>query len=184
MGLYRFGKGLHFAYPGKGGYKESYDPQRPWYQWAQGKNTVVWGQPYLDASGQGLLLPCVQSLYAQDEKKLGVAGVELSLAHWLKNLLPMANSQGIENIYLLNQLGEIVVQTKETKVQSPTDKLVLTPYPEAEIRASLKHKPSGHAMLKREGQSPLLVAYTRLNSIGWYYVVESNADLLFKPASK
>lgn len=178
-------KGLHFAYPGKGGYKESYDPrQRPWYQWAQGKNTVVWGQPYLDASGQGLLLPCVQSLYGRNEKKLGVAGVELSLAHWLKNLLPMAHSQGIENIYLLNQLGEIVVQTKETKAQSPADKLVLTLYPEAEIRSGLKHKPSGHTVIPRKNQSALLVAYTRLNSIGWYYVVESNADLLFKPASK
>jgi hypothetical protein len=126
----------------------------------------------------------VQSLYGQNEKKLGVAGVELSLAHWLKNLLPMADSQGIENIYLLNQMGEIVVQTRETKAQSPKDKLVLTLYPQGEIRAGLKQKPSGHAIIQRQNQAPLLVAYTRLNSIGWYYVVESNADLLFKPDPK
>jgi len=178
-------KGVHFAYPGKGGYKASYDPrQRPWYQWAQTGQSVIWGQPYLDASGQGLLLPCVQSLYGRNQKKLGVAGVELSLAHWLQTLLPMPDSLGVENIYLLNQNGEIVVQTNASKALNPNEKLVLALYPQAEIRAALKQKPSGHSLISRDQKSPLHVAYTRLNSIGWYYVVESNADILFRPAPK
>lgn len=173
-------KGIHFAYPGKGGYKASYDPrQRPWYQWAENRGQAIWGQPYLDASGQGLLLPCVHSLSLKDHHKVGVAGVELSLEHWLKHLLPMQNSPGIENIYLLNQKGEIVVQTNATKPPTQGDKLVLQAYPYSDILTALKKRPSGHGLINRKNAPDLLVAYTRLNSLGWFYVVESNANQLF-----
>jgi eukaryotic-like serine/threonine-protein kinase len=182
-------QGIHFAYPGKGGYKESYDPRlRPWYISAKNKQGAIWGTPYLDASGQGLLLPCVQALYKPSQqaktKFLGVAGVELSLENWLKELLPMAPAEmaaaGVENIYLLNQAGEIVVQTA-VKTPPPSDgKLKLPLYTWREIREQFKHSQSGHRIIQRKDKAPLLVAYTRLNSIGWYYVIESNSQKLFK----
>ncbi|PIQ24556.1 hypothetical protein COW36_11095 [bacterium (Candidatus Blackallbacteria) CG17_big_fil_post_rev_8_21_14_2_50_48_46] len=171
--------GLHFSYPGKGGYKPSYDPrQRPWYKQALGKTQALWGEPYLDASGQGILLPCVQPILLPSGKMAGVAGIEMVLETWARQLLALPDMKTIENIYLLNQAGEIVVQTQKSE-QSKSEKLQLSTYPHPEVLSELKQHPFGHLELKRKDQPTLLIAFNRLDSIGWSYVVEARASELY-----
>lgn len=166
--------GIHFAYPGKGGYKPEYDPrQRPWYLKAGRNPRSTWGEPYLDASGQGLLIPCVRALFSDSQQFLGVAGIELSLEKWSQRFLQFAKQGPVENMLLLNQKGEIVVNAAQT-----TQALSLKPYPSPALLEALKHQDSGYLHLA--GPPARLLAFNRLSSIGWILVVEAQTEILFR----
>lgn len=166
--------GVHFAYPGKGGYKESYDPrERPWYKLSAHKHGFHWGVPYLDAQGQGVLVPCTTALY-DDQTFIGVAGVEMTLDYIVNNLMQIPHAASVRLTYLLNEKGEVVVNSDHKPQAEGAPQKLANP----DIVAQVLRKSSGY-LETRGTQTPILWAYYRLNSLGWYYVVEAEMTQLF-----
>ncbi|MBF2052216.1 MAG: protein kinase [Candidatus Sericytochromatia bacterium] len=161
--------GLHLNYPGKGSYAADYDPrQRPWYQTARQQNGIFWGQPYADASGQGLLLPCLGNLKDSAQQHLGVAGLEISLTRFLQRHLLLPEHPEVQQIFLLDRAQRLLAQSANT--------------PAADITVYSKPQPwqpegAGTKGLA-EGQSSHLQTEDRLwvsiflPSIHAYYVLE------------
>ncbi len=172
-------EGIIAEYPGKTGYPASYDPrQRPWYRSTVGNTGSKWLQPYIDVGGRGVLLPCTNPLFDAEGKFMGVASVELTLEYIRKKLMPMYNIPGIERTLLLNDKGEIIV-TSADKTQSyglgtlinSIDDLEL--YPKQAVVKKILEGGSGQYQYTEQGRSKML-AYYKLNSLGWYFVAEAD----------
>ena len=168
-----FEEGVHMAYPGKGGYPDDYDPRkRPWYQRTVGTSGPHWGEPYIDALGQGLLLPCTMSIYDERHDFRGVAGVELTLQTIVEELMELPGVQGVGETWLLDQQGRVLVRSSDTDAHRDADGALQTPlFGDAGIRQSIIGRGSGY---QQDGDE--LVLYNRLGSLGWYYVVTGSAD--------
>jgi serine/threonine-protein kinase len=172
-------EGIIAEYPGKTGYPAAYDPRlRPWYRGSIGQAGASWLQPYIDVGGRGVLLPCTSPLFDLNGKLMGVAGVELTLEYVRKQLLPMYNIPGIEKTYLLNDQGEIIVTSSDktqsyglgTLINSIDD---LEVYPRQNVVSKILQGGSGQHRYTENGRSKML-AYYRLNSLGWYFLAEAD----------
>lgn len=96
--------GLHYSYPGKGGYQAEYDPrQRPWYKEANAHKTPFWGTPYEDISGLGLVIPTIMPLYdttSDPATHLGHAGIEMVLDSLIPEYLQLPQ-QAVKKVGLV-----------------------------------------------------------------------------------
>jgi serine/threonine-protein kinase len=166
--------GVHFSYPGMGGFPPEYDGRkRPKYALAAHTGGIKWGNPYPDQFGHGLLLPMATSLHDEDGRFLGVAGADTSFQYISDRLLAIRGRDDVEATYLVDDQGRVVVQAARaadgrSKVGDlhhdlPID-LATLPYPEVvmAIRA-------GHGGVLADG--PRVAAFYRLSALGWYYVV-------------
>ena len=151
-------EGLFIEYPGKTGYPPEFDPRkRPWYQGTLGNKGASWLQPYIDVGGQGVLLPCTGPLFDERGQFLGVAGVEIKLDYIRTNLIPMTEFDGIDEIYLLNEKGQIVVASSDKAESYKLGTLInsirdLTPYPHTEIVDAILQGESGYVSYKEGGK--------------------------------
>lgn len=173
--------GLHMAFPGHGDYDEEYDPrERPWYRLSAHKRGLFWGNAYVDASGHGLLLPCSTSIYSENGKFLGVVGVDVSFRYLIDGLLMVDNLEG-SVAYLLDDFGrevvrsDVTLQDYESRIYDNRAK-ELSEFPVQEVVRSIKGAERGGYFAWEEEDK--LVVYTRLNAMGWYYVVVVDTDSL------
>jgi hypothetical protein len=174
--------GVHAAFPGHGGYDVEYDPRkRPWYRLSANKHGLFWGNTYVDASGHGLLLPCSTSLYDQNGSFLGVVGVDVSFRYLIDSLLHLEGMEG-SVAYLLDDFGREVVRSDvslEDYEQRIYDNraMMLPEFPVNEVVRSIKSaEPGGYFPWDEEEK---LVVYSRLNAMGWYYVVVVESEQVF-----
>lgn len=168
-------EGIMFSYPGKGPYPEAYDPRvRPWYALGRDASSPTWGNPYVDLQGQGLILPCVQALRAPNGRFLGVAGLEVAFDDLILSLMQPTHPASQER-FLLDQEGRIVVRSSHLATHREEgrlhDALELPPYPIERIRDDVRAQRSGITEITLARQSKL-IAYYRIDALGWYYVEE------------
>ena len=178
--------GVYSTYPGHGGISERFDPtKRPWYRLAKDSMVPVWGTPYADDSGLGLILPCATGLYDDDEQFLGVAAIELTFDYLIEDLLETEHLAEVSASYLLDSEGRVVVDSDKkggsfsSAISGRT--IRLQDFPVAEVRDEVQAMHSGHLETTIDGQ-PTLVLYHRMQSLGWYYVVMGPTADLFKVA--
>ena len=77
--------GVHAAYPGHGGYPDSYNPQdRPWYTLAKNRGTLVWTPPYIDATTQQVIMSVCMPVRRTDGSFAGVAAIDVLLSEILQ----------------------------------------------------------------------------------------------------
>ncbi|HEY9839061.1 MAG TPA: cache domain-containing protein, partial [Candidatus Obscuribacterales bacterium] len=161
--IYMF-PGIHFNTPG-------YDARtRPWYRGTIGTYGARWGSPYFDPLA-GALLPCTMALYDPDGHFIGVAGIDLRFQYLIDHLLAIKRPE-VRRSYLLNAKGEIVIKSVDTHKEntgSLTKGYETPPYPDATLQAAIKAQKSGGYI----EESHQLLLYSRLNTLGWYFVVES-----------
>jgi len=157
-------RGVHCAYPGKGGYGEDYDPrERPWYIQAKGQKEPICGEPYEDKMGQGLLIPCSQGIFDQNGVQVGVAGIEFSIKLIEKILqLPIFQT---EEILLLDGDGRILVGTNKN-IEKKQGKV----FSQHKVVKDIRAKKSG-SVIEWTAQGERVILYQRIDSLGWYYVV-------------
>ena len=171
-------QGVLIAYPGSGTYPAAYDPRpRPWYRQSMQGGHNRWLAPYVDISGRGLMLPCTQPLRDAQGALLGVAGVELSLQDVRDHLLLPPGSPAGERAYLLDGRGNIIIGSREQLTHEQAGTLInaskqLTPYPDDSIVEQIRAGHSGNRIVG-EGREQRLIAFYRLESVGWYYLRES-----------
>ena len=176
-------EGVHLAFPGHGGYAAEFDPRkRPWYTLSEMKKGVHWGNPYVDASGKGLMLPCSTALYDGKGWFRGVVGIDLTIEHIVESMadpgLPGAT------YYLLDEEGRVVVDSNETVehfgARVLDDRALETPlFFDADVVLKVQQQYSGHLYVNTE-EGRRLVVLSRLDSLGWYYVVVGDTQELFK----
>lgn len=167
--------GVMFSFPGKSTYKPEYDPRmRPWYALGANQAKVKWGNPYSDAQGQGLCLPCAVSIFDNQGLLFGVMGMDITFNDIIRSYLTRKSEMGkIEESYLLNEKGQIVISSNNLNNNSlPLDaegKLLLKRFPAKTVVASVLKKESGLIELAKDGEKQLVVFY-QLPSLQWYYV--------------
>jgi len=72
--------GLHSAYPGHGGYPESFDPrERPWYREALEKSGPIWSVPFIDVATRTVVSSVAQAIRGPDGEIIGVTGIDVSV---------------------------------------------------------------------------------------------------------
>ena len=168
-------QGVHSAYPGKGGYGVDYDPrQRPWYRLSAHKAGPQWGNPYVDAQGQGMLLPFTTSVYDNDGQLAGVAGMELTFRYVIDSLLDLTDLPGVQQTYLVTDTGRVAMRSGAGSDFSESlredGSLNLKLFEDIDVVAAILSERSGH---KTEGSQ--LVAWQRMHALGWYYVARADA---------
>jgi serine/threonine-protein kinase len=103
--------GVHCAYPGKSDYDAAFDPRlRPWYRAAAGDAARRWGSPYLDAQGQGLILPAVQAIRDGSGSLVGVAGIDYRIDDLVDALLLIPGEPRVVDAYLIDEEGRILLR--------------------------------------------------------------------------
>jgi serine/threonine protein kinase len=166
-------EGVHGSYPGHGGYDPSFDPRaRPWYQLSADKDphVVHWGNPYRDASGLGLILPCSKPLVDPSGRFLGVAGMDITFTYLIEALLEPGRP--IQEAFLLDAEGRIVVRSRGPQAATG-DALTLEPYPQEAVREAAR---AGRTeAVRRGGQVTWIFP---LRALGWSYVVDADEDAL------
>lgn len=176
-------EGIFAEYPGKTGYPEAFDPrQRPWYRGTLDKTGINWLSPYIDVGGRGVLLPCTNPLFDNDGKFIGVAGVEVTLEYVRKKLMPIYAVEGLEETYLLNDKAEIIVTSSDKSKIYGLGTLInsideLEVFQNEYVVNKINKGQSGHYFYIERGREKV-IAYYKLNSIGWYYVAKADAEEL------
>jgi serine/threonine-protein kinase len=167
--------GVMFSYPGKGGYPSAYDPrERPWYQLADGRRGLRWGTPYVDLQGQGLILPCVTSLYGEDGTFHGVAGIEITFRYIVDHLLALPDEPAVREAYLLDGDARIVVRSRLRGDAGDAGEIrgtgELQPFSESRVVEAIRSRRSGVVQLDTADGEGLFVFY-RLPTLEWTYLV-------------
>ncbi|MCC6227550.1 MAG: hypothetical protein IT195_14250, partial [Microthrixaceae bacterium] len=176
-------EGVLYLYPGMGCTPDDYDPRvAPFYPLAAHKHGKFWGNPYIDSSedvtGDDLVLPCATSMYDEQGKFLGVAAVEMMFNRIISQCMALTEVPGVRAMALLDPDGHIIVDSstlnKRFKNSDFARGLDLVPYPVPEVVAGIRAGRSGHQDAIRDREKRLIV-YFRLETIGWYYLVEASA---------
>ena len=72
--------GLHSAYPGHGGYPDTFDPrQRPWYGEAMEKEGPIWSVPFVDVATRTVVSSVAQAIRSPEGRIIGVTGIDVSV---------------------------------------------------------------------------------------------------------
>jgi eukaryotic-like serine/threonine-protein kinase len=182
-------EGIFAEYPGKSGYPPDYDHRkRPWYLSSLKNEGACWMPPYIDVGGRGVLLPCTNKLFDKSGKFLGVSAVEMTLEFIRHELMFMPDIQGIENTYLLNDQAEIIVDSSETSDTYERGTLInsmdnLKTYTHKGVVNNILQGKNGYISYLEHGKEKLL-AYYKLNSIGWYYLAIADASKILELNTK
>jgi serine/threonine-protein kinase len=166
--------GVHASYPGHGGYDPSFDPRkRPWYELSStaDPHLIQWGNPYRDASGLGLILPCSKALVDEDGRFLGVAGMDITFGYLIRSLL-VPSDRTIEEAFLLDDQGRIVVRSAGLQAED-AGALTLESHPDPRVVDSVRRGESGTFRTDRQ-----LTMIFPLRALGWWYVVTADEDEL------
>lgn len=179
--------GLYVSYPGKTGFVPEFDPRKtPWYQLATQQPGQQWGNPYVDSQGQGLVLPCAVSMRNAQGQIQGVAAIELTFDFIIQNWMALTQWPSVRQTYLLDTQGRILIRSSDQKrkyglrfgEESINQALSLPDFPQNELVQAVRAKRSGHLEFKRDGRELLLV-YSRMETLGWTFVVEAESSQLF-----
>ena len=158
-------KGVHSAYPGKGGYSPEYDPRkRPWYQNSIAQDEPLCQAPYQDASGQGTLLPCTYPVLGVEGELLGVAGVEFSFSYIIQSLLKLPSFATETDAFILNAKGEVLISSLEA---AKTGSLFSNDI----IVNEILEERSGYRVLPTNDGARVYL-FVQMGNAGWYYVIQ------------
>ncbi|HEX6385451.1 MAG TPA: GAF domain-containing protein [Anaerolineae bacterium] len=153
---------------------------------------TVWGSPYVDLAGQGLLISARTPVYYGDEYR-GLIGIEVSLARLeerLRNLRPTPNAYG----FLINREGQLVaapsekidsllggdVADEETAGGNARGRSLLQSE-HADLRAIVAYMQAGESGSAPVdlGDEPVVIAYAPLPDVGWSLgVVAPTSDIV------
>ncbi len=164
--------GVLVNYPGLDKMPVDYDPRkRPWYASSRKSRGAHFGEPYEDASGFAILLPCSMALYDREDEFFGVAGLDFSLDAVVA-MLELADVQGVTESWLVDSEGRIVVDSahKGAEIEGGTQgnkSISAVDFPDPAPREAMKSGQDFGHFRTASGE----VVFNRLNAVNWYYVV-------------
>lgn len=192
--------GVHVSYPGTGGYPDEYDGRtRPKYALSKDQRGVVWGNPFPDRYGHGLILAGSTSLHDAEGQFVGVAGLEMTFQWLIENLLEMPGASYIDTTYLVDGQGRIIIRADKESPDAPAQPasalaesggeavgsraVELEPLPYEPLRQAMAKQRVGHVSFTDNGQRKL-AAFYRVDALGWTYVVLADERRLLGDAGR
>ncbi len=165
--------GVTLSWPGYPRVHDGYDGRRrPWYTAVGEGDGPVWGAPYLDSGGLGILLPCSMAVTDPDSgARLGVASVKLSLDRLIGDLLAWEGAEG----FLLDGEGRVIVSTSSLGAgQGAKDlrntALPMPPFDDPAVVAAVRE---GEPIARDDGRDAVVAHPLRL--LGGAYVVRGDS---------
>jgi len=114
-------------------------------------------------------------LWSRAGEFLGVAGVEIAVTKLIRTVLSLPGLQ-TERVSLVDGGGNKVVDSndagKRFRTNGRDDSLELEPFELPQVVEAMRKSSSGLLELDRGGKR-LVVAFVRLDVLGWSYVVEA-----------
>jgi serine/threonine-protein kinase len=177
-------EGAVAIFPGTGSVPEGYDPRtRPWYTLSVGKPGTQWGNPYIDKLRGERVLPCSVSLAGPGGGLLGVAGVGVRFEYLIQELSPEELSGAVREAFLTDGEARVVVRSSGAGLRTGAGKLhdsmALEVLPLPEVAQEIREKKRRGKRLVDGDGGPSLVAYNRIDVLGWYYVVVAKVSELY-----
>jgi Protein kinase domain len=178
-------EGVHVVWPGMDNLRKDYDVRTAsFYQMSDHKRGTHWGAPYVDSTtdrdGDDLVLPCTKAVWSATGEFLGVAGVEMTVTKMVNTSMAMTTRTTLR-ASLVNGHGQKVIDSGDANkrfVASGKDEAIrFTEFDLPAIAEEIRNGREGILETVRDGR-PIQVAYVRLDAIGWYYVVEVDAETL------
>ena len=177
--------GVHVVWPGMANLRRDYDVRTAsFYQQSIDKRRTRWGNPYIDSTtdrnGDDLVLPCTKGVWSTDGRFLGVAGVEITVTKLVTSSMVLAARSTLRTS-LVDELGRTVVDSNDANRRFFSDgrdrALELEDYDIPEVAWAIRDHQEGEREVERDGRA-IVVAFVRLDAVGWYYVVEVEAASL------
>jgi len=178
-------EGAHMVYPGVDALPPDYDVRTAgFYAMSLNQRGSRWGRPYVDSTtdplGDDLVLPCTAGLWSRAGQFLGVAGVEITVTKLVEGAM-LLEGREVLRASLLDGDGNKVVDSRDAgrrfKPSGKDEYLELEPFDLPEVLSLVREKREGVRATNRDGRAEL-AAVARLDVLGWYYVVEVDADTL------
>ncbi len=178
-------EGVHMQWPGMAALPPGYDVRTAgFYQISDHQHGKRWGAPYVDSTtdraGDDLVLPCTEGLWSPTGEFLGVAGVEITVTKMVETSMVMTERATLRTS-LVDARGRKVVDSRDAGkrfVASGKDEAIeYSDFDLPEITAAIRAGAPGLREAVRDGRR-VVVAFVRLDSLGWYYVVEVDASTL------
>lgn len=183
--------GAYLVYPGQTGFPDAYRPQNTnWYKLGMQSNHVTLTPSHTDILGQGLLLSIVMPIHNKDDQKVGVVGLDLSFQYLIDHLLNLELAGAFQH-YLINQEGKIILKSSDRNRyygmrygSGQAGQAIDTPlFDQSSVVSEIQSGHSGYRRLSRNGRN-VLIAYYRLNSLGWFYAVEVDEKSFMNKAKR
>ena len=175
-------EGVLFMLPGMATMPADYDVRTSgFYTMSLNKHGRRWGAPYVDSTsddkGDDLVLPCTQGLWSRSGQFLGVAGVEITVTKLVTTELAFPGHATVR-ASLVNREGKKVVDTLDAnrlfKADGKDDSLTLYDFDIPEVVTAIRAGQQGIREVARGGRDVIAI-FTRLDVLGWFYVVEIDA---------
>ncbi len=184
--------GVHRPYPWHT-YSKSYDPiDRGWFKRAKAvKDVVVWSNPYVDASGQGLVLTPSRSVrdYSQDGAPMvGSVGLDITITTLKENILDFS-IYNTGYTFLVNSKGEAIVHRdlepadgaswtdKDLTVKITNETLEGAGF--SQVMENMTTGRTGLETFTKDGKT-YFVAYHPVNSTGFSLAVVADSEEVLK----
>ncbi len=177
-------EGVQFMLPGMDSMPPDYDVRTAgFYKMSANKHGRRWGAPYADSTtdeaGDDLVLPCTQGLWSPNGDFLGVAGVEITVTKLVGALrLP---GRATVRTSLVDADGKKVIDSgdadKRFKTNGKDEAIALSDFDIPEVASAIRGGSQALLEVVRGGKH-LVVAFVRLDALGWTYVVEVDASTL------
>lgn len=178
--------GVHVVWPGMANLRQNYDVRTAsFYRMSVDRRGSRWGPPYVDATtdsrGDDLVLPCTKGVWSPAGTFLGVAGVEMTVTKMVDTSMTMRSRTTLRASLVEKEKGRKVIDSGDAGMRftaSGRDEAIdLVPFDLPEVAAAIVAGREGIIETVRDG-APIVVAFVRLDAIGWYYVVEVDAASL------
>ncbi len=177
--------GLHVSYPFRTDYPRDFDPRvRGWYTDAiREPHRAIWSTPYLDSteSNSPVVISCSKAILDQDDKIIGVAGVDIMLSQLIKMLEKTGNTGDfILKKMLLDKTGRIMADSSgEWNPTVVGEELKFSTHPRMDMLKKMWSERNGWIFLSENGTN-YLIFYLEIESLQWLYIERINFDKLMK----
>jgi hypothetical protein len=177
--------GIHVVWPGMASLRSDYDVRTSsFYVDTVNTRGRKWGAPYIDSTtdrrGDDLVLPCTKAVWSPTGEFLGVAGVEMTVTKMVTTTMKM-DTRTTLRASLVDKAGRKVIDSGDAGKVFPTNgrdvAIEFKPFDLPDVAAAIRSSGEGILETTRNGEA-IVVAYVRLDAVGWYYVVEVDASTL------
>ena len=183
--------GVHRSYPWHAYTSKEYDPVlRGWYTGAKASpDEVYWGTPYIDASGQGLVISgskVVRDLSTEEKEVIGVVGIDIKITTIREEILGFSvYNTGYS--FLIDGEGNTIahkeLQPEEGKDWTDGDlQTLITVYEGQQFAATMDKMILGKSDVDiiERGNSSFFVGYHPIASTGFSFAVVADSEEVLK----
>ncbi|MCO4745782.1 MAG: protein kinase [Proteobacteria bacterium] len=170
--------GVLVNYPANDRISDGYDARkRPWYIDTVSRHEPHWGNPYFDDSGAAILVPCNEAMLDHNGEMFGVMGFDVSLDVVLGML--ELDIPGVLGTHLVQPDGTVIVDSEQAALSAraglnDNQSIGTSQHTSDGVTAALAAGlENGH--VEEDG---LIHLYSRLSSVGWWYVVDVDPSAL------